>query len=75
MRATRIGRPPIEDRRLVRDKYFTFKLTAAELHLIRKLCALEQAERARRGMKGGYTVSRYLRDLVAADAERRGVLE
>ena len=74
MTARRIGRPPLEDRSLVRDKYVTVKVTDDELGHIRKLRDIEHARRIKRGLRGPYSVSRYLRDLITADAKRSGLL-
>lgn len=67
------GRPPIADRRQVRTEHVTIKLSARELAQIRELAELERAERAKRGQGSNFSVGRYLRELIAAEARRRGV--
>jgi len=67
------GRKPIPNRADVRTTHVTIKMSSAERDLL--LAAVEQLrqERVASGIHGAFTVSAYVRELVAKDAKRRGV--
>jgi hypothetical protein len=60
---SKVGRPRLSDRSLVRDRHVVVKLNAEELRHIRALAELDQAR----------SISSYLRALIMKDAKRRGI--
>jgi hypothetical protein len=64
------GRAPAENRDDVRTGHVTIKMSSVEMKLLQKLVAIRRGER-REDDSEAFTVSEYLRELLARDARRR----
>ena len=67
------GRKPIPNREVVRTTHVTIKVSPLERALIFTLVDLRRSERKAAGLDGVYTVSAFVRELVAREARRRRV--
>jgi hypothetical protein len=67
------GRKPIANRADVRTTHVTIKMSTVERDALLALVEQRRNERETAGIQGVFTVSAYVRELVAKDARRRGV--
>jgi hypothetical protein len=67
----RPGRKPLPNREEVRTTHVTVKMSVVERDALIAMVEQRRMERAESGVDGVYTLSAYVRDLVAQEVQRR----